>query len=105
MARLRGSKGSPASRPDPSSGKPDVVKLKLTLPREVARLIRLEAFGRDCSLGRVVEELVRSSPRRFYLVDRSKGSPGAEAPASPPAEATQRPRSDPITLGVVSEAG
>lgn len=61
--------------------KPDLVTLKVTLTREVARQLRLEAFGRDVSLGTVVADLVRAAPRRFVLQDRGRGAVGADGPA------------------------
>lgn len=100
----KGSKGSI----DPASGKPAVVILKLTLDRDVARLLRLEAFGRDCSLGRVVEDLVRASPRRFVLTDRSKGLVVAEGSSVPDARASEgasRPAGAVPVLGIHAEVG
>ncbi len=104
MARVKGSQGSKGS-PQPDRPRPDVVKLKLSLDRETARLLRLEAFGRDCSLGQVVAELVKAVPRRFVLVDRARGTQAAEATGSPSPPGSQEPRGGPPAFGVVSEAG
>lgn len=83
------------------------VKVKLSLDRETLRLIRLEAFGRDCPLGQVVEDLVKASPRRFVLTDRLKGSQvqqGAEGARDLLDGGAQRPQGGPPALGVVSSA-
>jgi hypothetical protein len=104
MARVKGSKGVEGSKPH-GPARPDSVKLKLSIDRETARLLRLEAFGRDCSLGQVVTELVRASPRRFVLTDRLKGSAGPEVPGQDRPEGSQRPRGEAGAFGVVSEAG
>jgi hypothetical protein len=105
MARTnssQGRKGPTTSQP----GKQDLVKVKLTLGRETARLLRLEAFGRDVSLGQVVEDLVRSSPRRFVLVDRGvKGSQGIEGSDGSRHSTAQSPQGDARPLGLVSDAG
>ena len=79
------SKGSKVSKVPGSEApiKPDTVVLKLTVSRETARVLRLEAFGRDCSLGQVVADLLRSSPRRFVLTERSRGSAGPVEPLDP----------------------
>jgi hypothetical protein len=104
MAKSRSSKGIQGSRPGEAPAAK--LKVKLSLDREVLRLLRLEAFGRDCSLGQVVEELVRSSPRRFVLTDRGvRGLPGPEGYSSPSADGVQKARGDVLALGVVSEAG
>jgi hypothetical protein len=105
MARTASSKGSKGSTTN-QRGDAEKIKLKVTLGRETVRLLRLEAFGRDCSLGQVVEELVRSSPRRFVLVDRGvkghqdlDGSRDSTPTNSPAAPGTSR------TLGLLSETG
>jgi hypothetical protein len=82
MARPKGTKG--ASGPSQVAPiKADVVKLKLTVSREVARQLRVEALGRDLSLGDLVADLLRSSPRRFVLSERSKGSQGPQDSPGP----------------------
>jgi hypothetical protein len=70
----KGSKGLKGPKPSPQgvATKPQGVTLKVTVDPETARLLKLEAFGRDCSLGLVVTELVRNSPRRFVLTDRAR---------------------------------
>lgn len=106
-ARSKGPKGSKGSDPH-DLVKPQAVTLKITVDRETARLLRLEAFGRDVSLGLVVAEMVRNTPRRFVLMDRAKGSVGAEGPGHPegrPAEGGSRPPGAHPALGLVSEAG
>jgi hypothetical protein len=59
------------------------VQLKIRVSPDVARKLRLESFGRDCSLGRVVEDWSRLVPTRFYLADRSKGPDGPSARSGP----------------------
>ena len=105
MARVakgpRGSKGSPVESPNKATR----IKVKLSLSIEAHRVLGLEAFGRGVSLGQVVEELIRSSPRRFVLVDRGRGSQGTIGAEEPTAEGGQRAPGPPLALGVVSEAG
>jgi hypothetical protein len=98
----RGPKGSSGNSPQ----KPELVKVKLTLDRETARLLRLEAFGRDCSLGQVVQDLVRSSPRRFVLTDRGvKGQGGVEGAGAGQGSESSAAHGGVRGLGLVSEAG
>ncbi len=102
MAKSKGSQSPRGSRPGDAL-KQSRVKLKLSLDRETVRLLKLEAFGRDLSsVGLVVDELVRSCPRRFVLVDRGRGSSGAESPAAPSPQDRQEPRQGSGPLGVVS---
>jgi hypothetical protein len=102
------SKGSKVSRgiSSGSSKKAETVKLKLTLDRETVRLLKLEAFGRDCSLSEVVASMVASIPRRFVLTDRGTrgqvGSQGTQLGFPPRADGAQ---GEALPLGVVSEAG
>lgn len=106
MARTRAPKVQ-KSPVDLASSKPDVVTLKLSVDRETARLLRLEAFGRDCSLGALVTELVRNAPRRFVLTDRSKGSNVPAVSESPEDRSSEGPSRAPGGVGpfgVVSEA-
>lgn len=103
-ARSVRSKVAAGSRPGEAQ-KPDSVKLKITVDRETARLIRLEAFGRDVSLGQVVTDMVRAYPRRFVLMDRNKGAQGSEGQANGPGPGPSSARGDGGPLGVVSEAG
>jgi hypothetical protein len=105
MARSQSSKGPKGSSGN-SPQKPETVKLKLTLDRETARLLRLEAFGRDCSLGQVVVDLVRSSPRRFVLTDRgSKGTLGSDGSGAGQGSGLSEAHGGVRGLGLVSEAG
>ncbi len=104
MARSKGSKGQLGSRPGEVS-RPETVTLKITLPREVARLLKVEAFGRDVSLGRVVEDLVKAAPKRFSIIDRGSRSQGVEGPSHPSIPGGSSARGDHGTLGLVSEVG
>jgi hypothetical protein len=101
MAKARSPKGSQGSRPGEAL-KPETVTLKVTVSREVARRLKLESFGRDCSLGRVVEDLVRAAPCRFSLVDRGRGSQGPDVQGSPASPGLSSPRGEVGPLGVVS---
>jgi hypothetical protein len=104
MARIKGSRGGDGLRPGEPQ-KPAKVKLKLSLDRETVRLLKLEAFGRDCPIGQVLDDLVRATPRRFVLTDRGPRSSAApESPGQAPAEGPSRARGDFPALGVVSEA-
>jgi hypothetical protein len=100
--KSKGSKGSDGLRPGGDS-KPENVTLKITVPREVARLIRLQAFGLDCSLGQVVAEWSRLAPRRFILQDRGRASVGAEG--TPPPTPSETPGLHQATrpLGIASQ--
>jgi len=104
MARTTATKG-PKGNSVGQQQKPETVKLKVSVDRETARLLRLEAFGRDCSLGQVVTDLVRSSPRRFVLVDRGvKGASGSDGSNGPMALNVQEARGEARPLGLLSEA-
>jgi hypothetical protein len=104
MARTDGRKGSKGSTRLPAE-KPEMVTLKVTVSRDTARLIRLEAFGLDCSLGQVIEGLVRSAPRRFSLVDRgAKGQVGTQGQESPHATTAQDARGEATSLGLVRDS-
>jgi len=61
------------------------VLLKLRLDEETADRLKLEAHGRKLSVSQVVAELIRSTPKRFVLVDR--GAKGSIGPADPPLRA------------------
>lgn len=98
------SKQPAGSRPG-DSHKPETVKLKISVDRETARLIRLEAFGRDVSLGQVVTDMVRATPRRFILQDRAKGSQGSEGGSVEAGQRGSVAQGGSMALGVVSEAG
>jgi hypothetical protein len=97
----RGSKGS-----DNLPTKPERVKLKLSLDRETVRLLRLEAFGRDCPVGLVVDELVRSTPQRFVLTDRGSRVPGGHRAAEGQGSSEVPGHVGPARpLGLLSDAG
>jgi hypothetical protein len=105
MAKVTSSKGSKGSTVS-QRAQPETVKLKITLDRETARLLRLEAFGRDCSLGQVITELVKSSPRRFILVDRAPKVPlGSEGESSAKGSNGHEPQREARPLGLLAEAG
>lgn len=105
MARKgQGTKGSKGSA-DIARVKSDRVVLKLSLDRETVRRLKLESFGRDVSVGLVVDELVQASPRRFVLMDRARGAQGVEVPAAVEPSAVLGPVVARPALGVVSEAG
>ena len=92
----------PRVTPEGQSASGDQVRLKITVGRETARLLKLEAFGQESTVGQIVENLVRACPRRFVLVDRSKAVSAPSAPATPsaprpsaaepPQEPQERPR-------------
>lgn len=105
MARKAAAAVGPKGAAEGSRGKPERVTVKLSLDRETARVLKLEAFGRDVGLGVVVAELVRSAPRRFVLVDRSKVSSVPEGPATSDGTGPTGPASARPSLGVVSDAG
>ena len=82
------------------------MKLKLSLDPQTVRLLRLEAFGRDCTLSQVITEMVRSIPRRFVLTDRgTKGTVGTETPPLGFTSGASVTHGGTGSLGVVSEAG
>lgn len=101
MARVRDSSGAKV-RPFEAAGKGKGIKLKLTLSVETVHRLRLEAFGRGCPIGLVVDELVAAAPRRFVLQDRARGAQGAEVQGSPAAEGVPAPQGAVRALGVVS---
>jgi hypothetical protein len=95
------SKGNSVSQPQ----KPETVKLKVSVDRETARLLRLEAFGRDCSVGQVIAEMVRATPRRFVLVDRGvKGANGVDGLAGSSGQNVQEARGEARPLGLLSDS-
>lgn len=104
MAKSRGSKGSKGSDNLPTPA--GAVKLKLTLSAETIHRLKLEAFGRRCSVGAVVEDLVASSPRRFSLVNRGVKGPGViEAPPERLGPGLQEAQGAARPLSLLSDAG
>lgn len=101
MARAKGSRVS-AGQSSAGQGKPSRVKVKLSLDPETVRRLKLEAFGRDCPVGLVVDEMVAAAPRRFVLMDRARGSQGAEVQGSPAAEGVQAAQGAVRALGLHS---
>jgi hypothetical protein len=85
-----------------ASSKPESVTLKLSLPPEVKRVLLVEALGRNCTVGDVVAELVRSSPRRFVLQDRGVRSARTEVPSEPETPASLQLRGESAPYGADS---
>ncbi len=75
--------------------KPETVVLKITVPLEVKRVLQIEALGRDCSVGAVVAELVKGSPRRFVLSERGAKPLRPEVPSEPESQPALLVRGDP----------
>lgn len=97
----RGSKGSRVTvvlRAD-QVNKPETVTLKITVPAEVARVLKVEALGRNGTVGQVVAELVESTPRRFVLSERGRQTRRAEGSQGDLAPGPVLARGDPGPYG------
>jgi hypothetical protein len=62
-----------------------LVVLKVSVPAEVAKALRLEAVGRACTVSQVIERMVALAPTRFVLTERSRGAGGPKGQESPSA--------------------
>jgi hypothetical protein len=101
MAKASRSKGSQGTSPQ-EAPKPETVTLKITVTKEIARLLKVEALGRGCSYGDLVTEWSRSVPRRFILTERGRGVDRTSDPSAPATGSPQSPAGAPHTLGLVS---
>lgn len=104
MARKAAVQGGAKGSAESPRVKSDRVVLKLSVSRETARRLKLESFGRDCSVGLVVDELVGSAPRRFVLMDRAKGAAVVEGPATSEGQGPSVPTLHRAPLGLVAES-
>jgi hypothetical protein len=85
MARSKDSRVTVVVRSE-AAEKPPMVTLKITVPAEVASILRVEALGRKGTVGQYVAELVETTPRRFVLSDRGKQAKRTEVPSEEPVQ-------------------
>jgi hypothetical protein len=83
----------------PKVSPPALVTLKVQLPAETVKALRLEGLERGCTVSQVITDLVGSSPTRLVLTRRSRGDSGTPGPSVPPVpSAPERPAG---SLGIV----
>jgi hypothetical protein len=105
MAKTRGQRVTVVVRSAEETARPESVTLKLTVPADVARILKVEALGRNCTVGDVVAELVRLAPRRFVLQDRGRqdSRPGGAQVQSGPGLSSAAGDSGPVGIVFPSE--